>query len=79
MSKKKKHPELEYHSDDDSSPSQETRDLHVGDVRLRKHGFKIHSRANNQPAIWVKDKKVFTQTEAEEIVRKEESLKNEGE
>lgn len=31
------------------------------DIALRRHGFKIHSRKKDEPAVWSKGDKLFTE------------------
>lgn len=57
-------PKLTVDQEDFESGWRETRDIFSLDVVLRKHGFKIYSRAKGEEAKWSKDGVVYTFTEA---------------
>lgn len=45
------------------------------DILLRKHGYRIYSRKNNESPIWIKDKKLFHQEKAlNRIYRKNQEM-----
>lgn len=48
-------------------PSQERRDLNPLDIGLRRCGFKIHSRAGGQPAVWSLGGKLYDVAKAAEF------------
>jgi len=50
-------------------PAVETRDLKPDDQLLRRHGFKIHARPKNGPAMWAKQGEMFTEAAALRSVR----------
>ena len=36
----------------------------LSDSQLRMHGFRIHARPKNKPAVWVKDGEYFSHADA---------------
>jgi hypothetical protein len=49
---------------DDTRTFQSKENHFPADQLLRKHGFTIHSRKNNEEAIWEKNHKQFTESGA---------------
>jgi hypothetical protein len=51
--------------------TQESRDMHPRDQRLRDRGFKIVLRPKTGPAIWERDGVEYSEAEAHKIAHKE--------
>lgn len=52
-------------------PTQETRRANSPDVRLRLHGFSIHARPKQGPAVWRRGSALYVQSAALAVCREE--------
>lgn len=60
------------------SPSKEAENRLPLDTLLRKHGFRIHSRAKGREAVWEKGDVLYTFTEAVQTLPRKEVEAVEG-
>jgi hypothetical protein len=51
--------------------TEEKRDRFPNDQRLRRFGFRIHSRPSNGPAVWERNGHIYEWSEAQRIVTHE--------